>query len=247
MTGLSTSISKGSTVLVTGVTGFVASHVAKQFLERGYRVRGTVRNLEKAEWLKEIVFKEYYDSGHLELVIVPDLGADHAFDEAVHGVSAVAHVASVVTFDSDPAKVIPQTIRGATSILAAALREPSVREFVYTSSIVAATAPMPGNTTHVDQNTWNDAAVKIAWSPSSDVDRSRGSMVYAASKVEAEKAVWKFAREHDPHFTINSVCPSLIMGEPLDKSHIISGSSWMRLLYDGDMTVLQTIPACKFY
>jgi uncharacterized protein YbjT (DUF2867 family) len=33
------------TILVTGATGFIASHVINQLLQRGYKVVGTVRNL----------------------------------------------------------------------------------------------------------------------------------------------------------------------------------------------------------
>lgn len=246
MVELNTTISKGSWVLVTGATGYVASQVAKQFLERGYKVRGTVRDLKKASWLVNDVLKTYADRGDFELVLVPDLAADHAFDDAVREVSAIAHVASIVTLDPDPNKVVPQTVRGTTSILEAALREPSVRELVYTSSIVAATTPMPGNTTHVDRGMWNDIAVQIAWSPLPyDASRARGSIVYMASKVEAEKAVWKFVEEKKPHFIVNSVCPSSIMGEPLNKSHIESPASWMKQLYDGNIAVLANFPACE--
>lgn len=244
MAELKTTIPKGSWILVTGATGYVASHVVKQFLERGYKVRGSVRDLKKASWLVDDVFKTYADRGDLELVVVPDLAADHAFDEAVKGMSAVTHVASIVTFDPDPSKVIPQTVRGAVSILEAALREPSVREFVYTSSIVAATIPAPGNTTHVDRHTWNDAAVQLAWSPP-PYDPMRGSIVYMASKTEAEKAVWRFVEEEKPHFTVNSICPSSIMGEPLHKSHIESPASWLKLLYDGKTERLANFPACE--
>ena len=34
------------TVVVTGATGFVASELVKQLLEKGYTVRGTVRSLQ---------------------------------------------------------------------------------------------------------------------------------------------------------------------------------------------------------
>ena len=42
-------------VLVTGVTGYIATHVVQQLLETGqYRVRGTVRSKSKAQYIREI-------------------------------------------------------------------------------------------------------------------------------------------------------------------------------------------------
>ncbi|KAK0708693.1 hypothetical protein B0H67DRAFT_648723 [Lasiosphaeris hirsuta] len=233
-----TSIPKGSLVLVTGATGSLATHVIKAFLERGYKVRGTVRDLARASWLVEDLFKTYADRGDFELVVVRTLADEHAFDEAVKRVSAIAHVASIVTFDSDPNKVIPQTILGATSILGAALKEPSVREFVYTSSIAAAAMPMLGNSVHVTKDTFNDTAVQLAWAgPTS------GGVVYMASKAEAERAVWRFVEEKKPHFTVNAVGPSSIIGQPLHKSHVDSAGAWLKQLYDGDLAALTTTPA----
>jgi len=244
MAELKTTIPKGSWILVTGATGFVASHVVKQFLERGYRVRGTVRDFTKAAWLVDNVFKSFADRGEFELARVVDLAATNAFDEAVKGVSAIVHVASIVNFEPDPHKVVSQTVVGASSILEAALKEPSVKEFVYTSSIAAVTMPMAGNTTHVERDTWNDAAVQLAWTPP-PYDPSHGFMSYMASKVEAEKAVWKFAEEREPHFTVNSVCPSSIMGEPLNKSHTESAVAFVKQLCDGNTAFFTAIPASK--
>ena len=36
-------------VLVTGITGFLAKHVALKFLNAGYQVCGTLRRLDRAE------------------------------------------------------------------------------------------------------------------------------------------------------------------------------------------------------
>ncbi|KAJ5994031.1 hypothetical protein N7451_009755 [Penicillium sp. IBT 35674x] len=235
-------IIKGSLVLVTGVTGYVASQVAKQFLQHGYKVRGTVRDPQRASWLVHDIFKSYTASGDFEIVTVPNLATPSAFDQAVKGVAAICHVASIVSFDPDPSNVIPQTVAGAVSIMEAALAEPSVKEFVYTSSIVAATIPAPGNATRVDRNTWNDQAVQLAWLATAD-DPKRGSTVYQASKVEAEKAIWKFVEEKKPHFSVNSVCPSSIMGEPLNRSHIESPASWIKQLYDQNVAFLSRAPA----
>ncbi len=39
----------GETVVLTGVSGFVAGHVAIALLNAGYTVRGSVRSLSKAD------------------------------------------------------------------------------------------------------------------------------------------------------------------------------------------------------
>jgi len=237
-----TTIPKGSWVLVTGANGFVASHIAREFLQRGYKVRGTVRDLEKSSWLVHDVFKSYADDGKFELVLVPDLAAKNAFDDAVKGMSAIAHVASVTNLAPDPNKVVPQTVAGATSILHAALKEPMVKAFVYTSSVNAATMFVPGNSTHVERDTWNKEVLKLAWAPP-PYDPMRGMVVYAASKTEAEIAVWKFAAETKPHFSVNSISPTCILGEPLNKKHIETPYSYLKLIYDGKMAFLAAMPA----
>lgn len=57
-------------VLVTGITGFIGAHVAKQLLQAGYHVRGTVRSMEKANELVRLNpdFKD-----EVEFVIVKEL------------------------------------------------------------------------------------------------------------------------------------------------------------------------------
>ncbi|KAJ5976929.1 NAD dependent epimerase/dehydratase [Penicillium viridicatum] len=241
MSDIKTVIPPGSRVLVTGVNGYVASHVAKQLLARGFKVRGTVRDLERTSWLVNDVFKTYTNDD-FELVTIKDFTAEGVYDSAIKGVSAIAHVASVVTFDQDPTTVVPQTVNAAIRIMEAALKEPSVKAFIYTSSVVATTMPMPGNTTHVDRNTWNETAVQLAWAPPPH-DASQGSIVYMASKVEAEKAVWKFVEEKNPHFRVNSVCPATIMGEALSDSHLQSAASWIKQLWDGNISMLAGFPA----
>lgn len=69
----------GSLILVTGVNGFIASHVTDQLIQAGYRVRGTTRDTSKTEWMKEM----FGDA--LEVVVVKDMAADGAFDEACKG------------------------------------------------------------------------------------------------------------------------------------------------------------------
>jgi nucleoside-diphosphate-sugar epimerase len=89
-------IPKGSLVVVTGVNGFIASHVVDQLLTAGYRVRGTVRNAKKNAWVADYFGKKY---GHdkIELIEVPEMAAASAFDQAVKGAAGFIHTATPVS------------------------------------------------------------------------------------------------------------------------------------------------------
>jgi nucleoside-diphosphate-sugar epimerase len=118
------------------------------------------------------------------------------------GVAAVAHLASIMTWDTDPSKVIPQVIALNINLMKAAANEPSVRRFVFTSSSHAAIERRPNVEYEVTENSWNESVVKAAWKHSPD-DPKQGFYVYGASKAQGEQAVWKWFRENQPDFDLN--------------------------------------------
>lgn len=75
------------TALLTGATGFVGSHLADLLLERGWRVRCTVRRTSSLRWL------EGKDVERVEA----DLRTGESLDGACRGVDCVFHVAGVLT------------------------------------------------------------------------------------------------------------------------------------------------------
>jgi len=77
------------TILITGASGFVASHVIRQFLEAGFKVRGAVRSESSAEKVRQTHTK-YADA--LSFTFVKDILAPRAFDEAVKGVDGVSWI-----------------------------------------------------------------------------------------------------------------------------------------------------------
>ncbi|KEY63880.1 hypothetical protein S7711_10128 [Stachybotrys chartarum IBT 7711] len=233
-------IPRGSLILITGATGHVASELTRQFLERGYCVRGTVRDLAKASWLNR-VFQPYVASGHFTLALVPDMTVPGAFSDAMKDVAAVAHVATI-GLDPDPTKVIPPTVAAATSILRAAAAEPSVRRFVFTSSVVAAAMLAPGDATHVTKESWNEAVLDLAWAtPPYGPDRA--IPVYMASKVAAEREVWRFVSDERPPFVVNVVSPQVIWGERLNADCAAPSGAMLPDLYDGKPPATSFIPA----
>lgn len=79
-------IRKASTILVTGVNSFIASHVADQLLADGYNIRGTVRSISKGEELQQH-FDATYGKGRFEAAVVEDITLSCAFNEVVKGTS----------------------------------------------------------------------------------------------------------------------------------------------------------------
>jgi uncharacterized protein YbjT (DUF2867 family) len=74
----------GSLVVVVGANGYIGLETCKALLEAGYRVRGTVRDIElNRTWMHEIFDSEW--PAKFELVQVVDFEADGAFDDAFKG------------------------------------------------------------------------------------------------------------------------------------------------------------------
>jgi len=241
---MTSAIPKGSLVLVTGVNGYIGSHIADQLLEAEYRVRGTTRSAEKVKGLS-VLWEQKYGPNKIEFVVVPEMSKEGAFDDAVKGVSGIAHVASDVTFGSDPNKVIPMVINGVNGILKSAAKEPSVKRFAYTSSSTAATFPKPNKVFTIDANSWNEEQVKEAWAPPPYQDE-RGFAVYGASKTEGEQALWKFVKEKKPGFVANAILPNLNLGKILVKGQPASTCGWLVALYNGDIGPFKNFPPQYF-
>lgn len=102
------------------------------------------------------------------------------------GVVAIAHVASVMSLGTDPNNIIPVVKAGVINALEAAASQPSIKSFVYTSSSSAATSPGIDVGHDVREDSWNEDAIKRAWSTSPG-DAGNHVSIYAASKTEAEK------------------------------------------------------------
>ena len=107
------------------------------------------------------------------------------------------------------------------SALEACEREPSIRHFIYTSSSGACLYPRPNTAVTVKKDTWNEESIRLAHQAGPE----QSMHVYCASKVLAEQAVWKFERERNPHFTINTVVPNMNWGSILAPGTAASDST----------------------
>ena len=211
----SLALPQGSLILVTGSTGYIATHIITQLLQSGYSVRGTARSTQKAHDDEEFHARNTRCSGEAKYhcVVVEDMLASGSLNEAIKGVDGVIHTSSPTDMNPDPNKVIPPLVKHIEELLEACTKVSSIKRFVYTSSSTAATLPTPGRPGHLDKNSWNDDAVEMAWQEPHSPEK--GYPVYGASKTEAERALWKFCRERKPKFVVNSVLPDTNVGRVL--------------------------------
>ena len=55
-------------VLVTGASGFIGAHTVLEFLNNGYEVRGSIRDLARADSLREMFARHSKHTDKLEFV-----------------------------------------------------------------------------------------------------------------------------------------------------------------------------------
>lgn len=166
-------------VLVTGASGYIGGHVAREFLEHGYRVRGTVRSLANPKKVDHLRALGAAHGGRLELVEA-DLERDAGWKDAVAGCTYVEHVASPfpAAAPKDENELIRPAVDGTLRVLRAASEDGSVRRVVVTSSVAAVAY---GHTTPITRPLTEDD-----WSVVENCE------AYQKSKTLAERAAWDF-------------------------------------------------------
>lgn len=190
-----------STVLVTGGSGFVGSHVVLQLLSAGHVVRTTVRSLDREAAVRAMLRDAGADDSRLS-VVAADLFSDGGWADAVRGCDCVIHVASPMP--PQPPKTEDELIvparDGALRVLRAA-RHASVRRVVLTSSCGAIYYGHPLRAEPFDETSWT---------------RLDGEMsAYVKSKAIAERAAWDFIASEGGTLELAVVNPAGIFGPVL--------------------------------
>ena len=192
-------------VLVTGASGFIATHIIQQLLTGGQvKVRGTVRSLKneaKVKPLQDLVPDATYP---LELVET-DLLNEESWKEAVKGCTHVYHVASPLPSSApqDENQLIRPAVEGTLNVLKACVGAGTVKRVILTSSLAAISGGLYGVEGHAyTENDWM---------------AEDGLPAYEKSKIRAEKAAWDFLEklEDDKKFELITVQPAVVIGPPL--------------------------------
>jgi len=151
-------------ILITGCNGFIGKPLSERCLASGGRVVGVVRNPSKQMSIKGISLK-----------CVGEIGPDTDWGETLKGVEAVIHLAGIADTSGKTASVrrIHQVNAAGTEHLARCAAHAGVRRFVFISSI-----KVHGETC--------EALIR-------ETDPLNPCSDYAASKMNAETAIWEIS------------------------------------------------------
>ncbi len=190
----------GTTVLVTGGSGYLGGWCIAELLERGHAVRTTVRNAGREADLRAALPGQA-DSGDRLRFFVAELGSDEGWAEAVAGCDFVLHVASPFppAQPKDPDELIAPARDGALRVLRASL-DAGVRRVVLTSSVAAVR--------HGHEPPAGGVYTEADWSDPDDTDLTP----YTRSKTIAELAAWELVRERGAEDRLATVEPGAIIG-----------------------------------
>lgn len=195
------------TVLLTGISGFIAKHCAVKLLNAGYAVRGSLRSPTRQDEVRTAI-RPHLTSPKMEAnldFVSLDLTSDDGWAEAAKGVVAILHTASPfpISQPKDENDLIRPAVDGTLRVMRAA-KAAGVNRVILTSSIVSV---MQGG----GQKTYTEADWLDPNAP--------GTSAYAKSKVMAERAAWDFVKTDAPGIALTTINPGFVVGPPLDAEY----------------------------
>ena len=193
-------------IFVSGISGFIGTHITIEGIKRGYQITGTTRNQQKEDEVKRTIAKVLGEESLNFLKVVHcDLNSPDNWQEAMKGCDAILHVASPfpLGIPKQEDDVIMPARNGVKHVMDAALAN-NISRVVQTSSIAAII--------------YGHEKGKINFDERDFTNLTSGNLVsaYAKSKSLAEQDMWLYAKEN-PNLKITVMNPGFVLGPILNK------------------------------
>lgn len=217
------------TVLVTGGTGFVGTHIIFQLLQRGYNVKTTLRSLSNKSKVIDTLKSNGITTFDNLTFVEADLSKDDNWDLAMKGCNYLLSVASPVFFNipKDENEVIRPASEGIIRVLKAA-RNAGVKRVVMTSNFGAVGFSNKNSNIATTEEDWTNP-------------NEKGLSAYEKSKLLAERAAWDFIKKEGGSLEFTTINPVAILGPSLSV-HISGSFGLIEHLLNGSMKAIPNIP-----
>ena len=195
-------------VLVTGASGFIATHCINELIKEGYLVKGSLRNMSREDEVRKTLEKDS-DNHKLDFCKL-DLLNDEGWSEATLDCDYVIHIASPFTIEEpkNESILINPALDGTLRALNASKNSSKVKKIVLTSSMAAIAYGHD----------------KKICTPEDWTDTTKDVGAYVKSKTIAEKAAWDFINsDHENSLSMTTIHPGMVFGPLL--SNDIDGAS----------------------
>ena len=215
-------------VLVTGGTGFVGVHCILQLLQKGYKVKTTLRSINRKNEVLDMLKTGGITSFENLSFLEADLTKDTNWEEAVKGCDYVLHVASPIFLKAPKHEneMILPAVEGALRVLKAS-RDAGVKRVVMTSNFGAIGYSHTDTTKIITEESWTDP-------------NEKGLSAYNKSKVMAERAAWDFIEKEGGNLELSVINPVGIFGPSLGPD-LSSGFELLKKVMEGSMKAIPNI------
>lgn len=198
-----------TTTFVSGFTGYIALHLTKQLLAKGYKVIGSARSAEKAAKYAKMI-----NDPNFSYEVVSDISNIDELNNVFTAhpeIELVFHTASPLVFVTDDAKaqLLDPAVNGTVNILKSIKAHgQNVKRVIITTSYAA-------HNGYYQHHGEPDLIVNEESKSTMTFDmvvNDKDEKPYWASKALAEQAAWKFMDSEKPNFTLTTLAPVYVFG-----------------------------------
>lgn len=224
---------------IIGGPGFIGSHITKQFLNNGFTVKVSTRDLSKKE--KFLHLKKLYNADQLTICEL-NVENKQQLEAFVEDCEIIIHSGTPFQLDFTDAKteLFDPTIKGTENFLDVVQRSLKVKKVVLIASVAAFNTnfPLPAGGKE-PTDTFSEADTPFT---------SEDSHPYAQAKFIANETVNRFIKTHpNLNFDITSISPVAVFGKSLSQredststglqfllKNKLAPNPFVKMLYDTD-------------
>tara|TARA_Y100000768_G_scaffold239099_1_gene181040 strand:+ start:446 stop:1456 length:1011 start_codon:yes stop_codon:yes gene_type:complete len=218
-------------ILVTGATSYIGKHCIAVLIEKGYKVRTTIRDIKKAKQVKSDLEDHLGKTIDLEFHEADLMKEDGWFD-AIKGCDAIIHIAGPfpMSYEGGEKELTGPHEDGAMRVFRLA-KDHGINRIILTSSVASIwmDSTIDDTVRYIDENNWTNL---------SDTNLD----AYTKGKALKEKAAWDFVDKNDS-IKLTTILPSLVLGPGIGAPVRRGSMEFMLMMINKELPVA---PPLKF-